>query len=158
MTLKWLPPIPVNVTGVDDLTTTVRDVGSFWLMEQCQVAKGHSQQRSRQTVSCVSAIDHPRYAELVNEHAKTQCPEGFLSRHLHLALFCEHFEDSICLLRYGDVEQNAEALRFLIARRATSPPVKIWSPRANVAWRILSRQSSSVRPWENPRTTSSSRT
>jgi len=28
VTLKWLPPIPVNVTGVDDLTTTVRDVGS----------------------------------------------------------------------------------------------------------------------------------
>jgi hypothetical protein len=27
VTLKWLPPIPVNVTGVDDLTTTVRDVG-----------------------------------------------------------------------------------------------------------------------------------
>jgi hypothetical protein len=25
--LKWLPAIPVNVTGVDDLTTTVRDVG-----------------------------------------------------------------------------------------------------------------------------------
>ena len=28
VTLKWLPPIPVNVTGVDDLTTTVRDVGN----------------------------------------------------------------------------------------------------------------------------------
>ena len=28
VTLKWLPPIPVNVTGVEDLTTTVRDVGS----------------------------------------------------------------------------------------------------------------------------------
>ena len=27
VTLKWLPPIPVNVQGVDDLTTTVRDVG-----------------------------------------------------------------------------------------------------------------------------------
>ena len=26
VTLKWLPPIPVNVLGVDDLTTTVRDV------------------------------------------------------------------------------------------------------------------------------------
>jgi hypothetical protein len=25
--LKWLPPIPVNVTGIEDLTTTVRDVG-----------------------------------------------------------------------------------------------------------------------------------
>ena len=28
VTLKWLPPIPVNVTGVDDLTTTVRSVGA----------------------------------------------------------------------------------------------------------------------------------
>ena len=27
-TLKWLPPIPVNVQGVEDLTTTVRDVGN----------------------------------------------------------------------------------------------------------------------------------
>ena len=27
VTLKWLPPIPVNVPGVEDLTTTVRDVG-----------------------------------------------------------------------------------------------------------------------------------
>jgi hypothetical protein len=27
VTLKWLPPIPINVQGVDDLTTTVRDVG-----------------------------------------------------------------------------------------------------------------------------------
>jgi hypothetical protein len=27
VTLKWLPPIPVNVTGVEDLTTTVRAVG-----------------------------------------------------------------------------------------------------------------------------------
>ena len=27
VTLKWLPPIPVNVTGVEDLITTVRDVG-----------------------------------------------------------------------------------------------------------------------------------
>ena len=26
VTLKWLPPIPVNVQGVEDLTTTVRDV------------------------------------------------------------------------------------------------------------------------------------
>ena len=26
--LKWLPPIPVNVQGVEDLTTTVRDVGN----------------------------------------------------------------------------------------------------------------------------------
>ncbi len=25
--LKWLPPIAVNVQNVDDLTTTVRDVG-----------------------------------------------------------------------------------------------------------------------------------
>jgi hypothetical protein len=28
VTLKWLPPIPVNVQGVDDLTATVRDVGT----------------------------------------------------------------------------------------------------------------------------------
>ena len=28
ITLKWLPPIPVNVQGVDDLTTTVRDAGN----------------------------------------------------------------------------------------------------------------------------------
>jgi hypothetical protein len=28
VTLKWLPPIPVNATGVEDLTTTVRDVAS----------------------------------------------------------------------------------------------------------------------------------
>ena len=27
VTLKWLPPIPVNVPGVDELTATVRDVG-----------------------------------------------------------------------------------------------------------------------------------
>ncbi|HEX4921430.1 MAG TPA: hypothetical protein VFV92_11900 [Candidatus Bathyarchaeia archaeon] len=27
VTLKWLPPIPVNVQGVEDLTTTVRNVG-----------------------------------------------------------------------------------------------------------------------------------
>jgi hypothetical protein len=27
VTLKWLRPIPVNVTGVEDLMTTVRDVG-----------------------------------------------------------------------------------------------------------------------------------
>jgi hypothetical protein len=27
VTLKWLPPVPVNVQGVDDLTATVRDVG-----------------------------------------------------------------------------------------------------------------------------------
>ena len=28
VTLKWLPPIPVNVLGIEDLTTTVRDVGN----------------------------------------------------------------------------------------------------------------------------------
>ncbi len=28
VTLRWLPPIPVNVQGVEDLTTTVRDVGN----------------------------------------------------------------------------------------------------------------------------------
>jgi hypothetical protein len=28
VTLKWLPPIPVNVQDVDGLTTTVRDVSS----------------------------------------------------------------------------------------------------------------------------------
>ena len=27
VTLKWLPPIPVNVQGVEELTTTVREVG-----------------------------------------------------------------------------------------------------------------------------------
>jgi hypothetical protein len=26
VTLRWLPPIPVNVQGVEDLTTTVSDV------------------------------------------------------------------------------------------------------------------------------------
>jgi hypothetical protein len=31
VTLKWLPPIPVNVQGVEDLTTTVRDVGDSHL-------------------------------------------------------------------------------------------------------------------------------
>ncbi len=28
VTIKWLPPIPVNVQGIDDLTPTVRDVGN----------------------------------------------------------------------------------------------------------------------------------
>jgi hypothetical protein len=28
VTLKWLPPVPVNVTSADDLTTTVRHVGT----------------------------------------------------------------------------------------------------------------------------------
>jgi hypothetical protein len=35
------------------------------------------------------AIDHPRDAELIDEHAKAGGPEGFLQRHPHNAALCQ---------------------------------------------------------------------
>jgi hypothetical protein len=73
------------------------------------------QNRTSGKASCrSSAIDHPGCAELVDEHAKTQCPESFLDRHLHRAVFGQRLEDAFRVRRTVNVEQNREALRFLI--------------------------------------------
>lgn len=35
------------------------------------------------------AVNHPRNAKLIDNHAKAGSPEGFLERHLHCSVFCQ---------------------------------------------------------------------
>jgi hypothetical protein len=104
------------------------------------------QNRTSGKASCrSSAIDHPGCAELVDEHAKTQCPESFLDRHLHRAVFGQRLEDAFRVCRSVNVEQYREALRFLILflERVGARQQYLIS-QANVAWRIFSCPSGGV--------------
>src|ERR1700694_355405 len=60
------------------------------------------------------AVDHPRYAESIEDHSEAQRPEGPLDRHLHRPVLGQGLEYPLGILRLGDAERNVEALRLLV--------------------------------------------
>src|SRR6267143_2226623 len=68
---------------------------------------------------CLLAVDHPGYAEPVDEHAESGGPEGPLERHLHFALLRQGVKDSFCLRRILDLERHGKAFWLLIALRGS---------------------------------------
>jgi hypothetical protein len=65
--------------------------------------------RFNEGLGALLAVDHPRYAEAVDEHAETRGPECFLDRHLHLPFIRQCVKDAFCLGRFFDLERNGEA-------------------------------------------------
>src|SRR6185436_18281550 len=63
------------------------------------------------------AVNGPRYAEAIYEHAKADGPERLLKRHFHRPVFCQCREDALCLCLILEAEGQTEPLRCLIAIR-----------------------------------------
>src|SRR5262249_8077985 len=63
------------------------------------------------------AIDQPRYAEAINEHAKTRGPERFLERHHDPTALGQFVKGALSLSRTLDLKREREALWFLILIR-----------------------------------------
>src|SRR5260370_40275740 len=63
------------------------------------------------------AVDHPRRAELIHEHAKTLGPEGFLDRHPHRSFFRQRMKYALRLLGVVDTNRHRESLHRLVAIR-----------------------------------------
>src|SRR5690242_12714132 len=62
------------------------------------------------------AVDCPRYAELVDKHAKADGPRGFLKGHLHSAVFRKRVKYAFCLQRVIDAKHYGETLWLFILR------------------------------------------
>src|SRR5258708_3372974 len=60
------------------------------------------------------AIDHPRRAELVDEHAEADGPESFRDRHRHSPLLGERVEHAFGLFRRVDPDIDRKTLRRLV--------------------------------------------
>src|SRR5262245_63832001 len=59
------------------------------------------------------AIDHPRNAELVGQHAETGGPERLLDRHAHGTVVGERRKNAFSFFRIVGLDRHVEALRFL---------------------------------------------
>src|ERR1700688_4368084 len=64
------------------------------------------------------AIDHPRSAELVDQHAEALRPKSLLDRHAHVSIFGKRTENAVGLGRLVDAERDLDAFhRFIHLRR-----------------------------------------
>src|SRR5216683_5994679 len=63
------------------------------------------------------AVNHPRYAELIDEHTKSNRPKCLLKRHRDRPLFFQGMKYAFGLRLILDPEAHGEAMRFLIAIR-----------------------------------------
>src|SRR5262249_22704491 len=68
------------------------------------------------------AVDHPRYAELIDKHAKPGGPEGLLDRHRHLPVFSQCVKYAFRICRIIDLERYGEAFWCFIALRRSVRP------------------------------------
>jgi hypothetical protein len=64
-----------------------------------------------------AAVDHPRYAEAIDEHAKTHGPERFLDRHHNPAALGQFVKDMLSVSRALDLKSEREAPWLLIMIR-----------------------------------------
>jgi hypothetical protein len=55
------------------------------------------------------AIDHPRHAKLIHQHAETESPEGLGNRHGDFRFFRQSIEQTLRFLGRVDSDINAEA-------------------------------------------------
>src|ERR1700737_5093422 len=58
------------------------------------------------------AVDHPRYAEPVHEHAKPWRPECRPERHVHVSIFSQGQKDPFALRQVLKADVHVEALWF----------------------------------------------
>src|SRR5262249_1724334 len=58
------------------------------------------------------AVDHPRGAKSIDEHAETLCPKGLLQWHPHRPTLCECSEDPLSLIGILDGDRHRESLRL----------------------------------------------
>src|SRR5262245_10044804 len=63
------------------------------------------------------AVDQPRYAEAIYDHAKTLCPERCLQRHYNPTAVGQRVKDALGISRVLDLKREREALWFLILIR-----------------------------------------
>src|SRR5688572_20324041 len=63
------------------------------------------------------AVDQPRYAEAIHEHAKTRGPERFLERHYNPTVLGQFVKDTLGVSCALDVQRHREALWFVITIR-----------------------------------------
>jgi hypothetical protein len=63
---------------------------------------------------CLGAVKLPGYSELIDEHAKTNGPEGLLERHLNGSVFGQHLKHALGLYGVIDVKQDVKTLRLFI--------------------------------------------
>src|SRR5262245_64811367 len=59
------------------------------------------------------AVDHPRDAELIDQHAEALGPERLLYRHADGAVVGERREDAFSFLRILGLDRHREPLRLL---------------------------------------------
>src|SRR2546422_638040 len=64
-----------------------------------------------------SAVDHPGYAEAIDDHAKASGPERFLERHHNPAVLRQFVKDPLGVRRALDMKRERETLGRLIAIR-----------------------------------------
>src|SRR5262245_14674803 len=63
------------------------------------------------------AVDQPRYAEAINEHAKSGCPERFLEGHHNPAALGQLVKDTLGVSRALDMKRERETFWLLILIR-----------------------------------------
>src|SRR5215468_7584038 len=66
---------------------------------------------------CSLAIDHPRDAEAVDDHAEPLRPERLLERGKYAAACGQIVEDAVSIVRALQVERERETFRLLVAAR-----------------------------------------
>jgi hypothetical protein len=62
----------------------------------------------------LSAMNHPRRAELVHSHSESLRKKCFLNGHLHSATFAQSFKHAIGISRFSVVQANGHTLGLLI--------------------------------------------
>ena len=70
------------------------------------------------------AVDLPRYAEAVDEHAETRGPGAFLDRHLRLPFIRQWVKDAFCLGRFFDLERNGKTFTVKVRMQQIEASVK----------------------------------
>src|SRR6266851_6248407 len=60
------------------------------------------------------AVDHPRYAKLIDEHTKSDGPKCLPKRHLNCSLFFQCMKYAFRLRNLLDAEAHGKAMRFLV--------------------------------------------
>src|SRR5437867_7294149 len=60
------------------------------------------------------AVDQPRHAEAIDDHAETGAPEGLRKRHHHPAVHGQLMKDALRLNNSLDVQRHRETLELFI--------------------------------------------
>src|ERR1700730_13957583 len=66
---------------------------------------------------CLFAVNHPRYAELIDQHAETRCPEGLFKRHRYASVFRQGVKDTLAFGRVFHMNRNIYAFGLLVTSR-----------------------------------------